>query len=68
MRFNPNWLKGKTVLKVEMNPYDAGSARHRVAHNPRIYFTDGSSIAFTTEETEGSDYGTDIVYSKPRRT
>jgi hypothetical protein len=67
MSFNPKWILGKKVVMVEMNLFDAGTARHnRAAHNPRIYFEDGSSIAFTTEETEGSEYGTGIVYSKPK--
>jgi hypothetical protein len=71
---NPRWLVGKTIARVEMNPFEAhdpnqircGSGR-RVAHDPRIYFTDGTSISFVTEETEIGEYGTDIVYRKKGR-
>jgi hypothetical protein len=65
--FNPRWIADKTVARVEMNPFPAGKCRNFTAHDPRIYFTDGSSIAFVTEETEGSEYGTAIVYSKARK-
>jgi hypothetical protein len=64
--FNPRWIVGKTVERVAMNPFEAGECRNFKAHDPRIYFTDGSSIAFVTEETEGSEYGTAIVYSKAK--
>ncbi len=56
MRFNPKWIIGKTVERVEMNPFESREFPERigsmVAHDPCIYFTDGSSIAFSTEETE----------------
>ncbi len=65
--FQPRWIIGKTVARVEMNPFSAGGyGRGETAHNPRIYFTDGSSIAFHTEETETGEYGTDIDYRKAR--
>lgn len=62
--FNPKWIVGKSVARVEMNPFDDGQGRK--AHDPRIWFTDGSSIAFTTEETEVGEYGTNISYSPAR--
>lgn len=67
MTFNPRWILGKTVARVEMNPFQKSlhGERHGVAHDPRIIFTDGSSIAFSTEETEVGSYGTSISYTKP---
>lgn len=62
--FNPKWIIGRKVVRVEMNAFD--NAPYGQAHNPRIYFDNGASIAFVTEELEsGSDYGTAIVYSPP---
>lgn len=67
MTFNPNWLIGKTVEQVDMRPFPCspGDAQ-RTAHDPIIWFTDGSSIAFVTEET-AAEYGTQIIYRKARR-
>lgn len=66
-RFNPHWIVGKTVARVEMNQFPSelhrGQRPDHVAHNPRIYFADGSSIAFMTQETETGEYGTNIIYS-----
>lgn len=62
---NPRWLVGKVIAKVEMNPFDDG--RGLIAHNPVITFTDGSAIAFTTEETEIGEYGTAISYRRKNR-
>lgn len=66
MHFNPRSIIGKRVVRVEMNAYRAGSGfGARVMHQPEIYFEDGSSIAFNTEEhPEGAEYGTDIIYRK----
>lgn len=69
-RFNPRWIIGKTIASVEMRPFDATgpdeTIRRERAHNPLITFTDGSSIAFQTEET-CDEYGTDIVYIPKRK-
>lgn len=71
MKFNPKWIVGKTIASVEMNP-KRDRIRHDTIHSPVIQFTDGSRIYFTTEESEtcasdGSYYGTGIVYSKPKQ-
>ena len=60
--FNPRWIVGKTVARVDMNPWDSGKGNQ--AHSPVIHFTDGSSIRFVTEETEIGEYGTAVVYQK----
>lgn len=66
--FNPRWIIGKTVARVEMRPFDAGNqGRGETAHDPHIYFTDGSQIWFLTEETETGEYGTEIIYRKAER-
>lgn len=65
--FHTRWVVGKTIARVEMNPFNAGGqGRGTTAHDPEIFFTDGSSIRFITEETETGEYGTEIVYRKPR--
>jgi hypothetical protein len=70
MRFDPRWIIGKTVARVN---YPAQPARdrgpdHSGAHPAtEIHFTDGSSIAFVTEETDWDWYGTQIVYRKPEK-
>lgn len=67
MHFNPKWIKGKTVAQVDLNPFPKGlewQSRRGTAHNPVIWFTDGSSIRFITEETENDGYGTAIAYRK----
>lgn len=62
MTFNPRWIIGKTVAAVEMRPFDADDHTRRKAHDPKIIFTDGSSITFNTEETERGEYGVDVLY------
>lgn len=66
--FNPRWLHGKTIARVEMNPFEKydkeNTGRAGIAHDPTIHFTDGSSICFMTEETEVGSYGTRIIYRK----
>lgn len=64
MSFNPRWIIGKTIEAVNMRPFARGDERGGVAHDPEIVFTDGSSIMFTTEETEVGEYGTAISYYK----
>lgn len=64
MRLHPKLIVGKTVSAVELNCFSDG--RGRRSTDPRIFFTDGSSIAFVTEEVE-NDYGTGIIYHAPPR-
>lgn len=65
---NPRWLVGKTISSVEMNPFDAHvSGKLVVAHQPVIRFTDGSSIAFYTQERDDGEYGTGIEYISPSK-
>jgi hypothetical protein len=59
---NPKFLVGKTIERVEMNTFPNG--RGGYASAPVIYFTDGSSISFETQETERGYYGTKIDYQK----
>lgn len=66
--FNPRWIVGKTVAKVEMNSFEAApDVNRRLAHDPRVTFTDGSSIRFVTQETEVGEYGVEIVYRPARQ-
>jgi hypothetical protein len=41
---NPRWIVGKTVARVDLGCFPDG--RGDTAHNPGIWFTDGSSIGF----------------------
>lgn len=61
----PRWLVGKTVARVDMNPFPDG--RGGVAHSPVITFTDGSCARFVVEETDTADYGVAITYTPARR-
>lgn len=63
--FDPRWIRGKTVANVEMRAFDDG--RGGRAHAPVVFFTDGSMIWFTTEETDVGSYGTSISYRPKRR-
>lgn len=65
MSFQPHWIVGKTVAKVDMGNW-RGDGDTSDRHDPTIWFTDGSSIGFLTEESESLSYGTDIIY-RPRR-
>src|SRR5262249_24029110 len=62
----PNWIIGKRVKSVEMNPFDAGSEHnHRTTYNPVIHFEDGSALAFVVHEVDdASCYGIDPVYRR----
>jgi hypothetical protein len=63
---NPKWIIGKRVARVDLNQFK--DERGQLCHKPRIWFEDGSHIAFTTEEVEGgADYGTHISYWKPAK-
>jgi hypothetical protein len=65
--FNPNWLKRKTVQKVDMNPFERGLYHPRgKTYDPIIWFTDGSRISFVVDETEVGEYGIRISYAKGR--
>ena len=61
---NPAWLVGKTIERVEMNPYPAREHYSGVAHNPVIYFTDGSVIRAMAQETDWEP-GVGLIYSPP---
>lgn len=66
-RFNPKWIAGKTVERVEMNGIQLPDAsRVGVLHKPVIYFTDGSTLAFRVEESDSWAYGVDLVYTPKR--
>jgi hypothetical protein len=64
--FNPKWIVGKTIKSIDMRPFDSGGHAYKreKAFDPIITFDDGSSITFSTQETEVGEYGTDITYYK----
>ncbi len=55
------WFQGKTIDFVDWHPFDDG--RGGTAHDPVIYFTDGSSLSFLAEETEVGEYGIRPIYT-----
>lgn len=66
MSFNPKWIIGKTVAKVDMRVFRKEEFGRSTATDPIIIFTDGSRITFTTQETEIGTYGTAINYYPSR--
>lgn len=64
-RFNPKWIVGKKVSGIVLNKFSNGRGGHTT--HPRFYFEDGSSIGFTVEETESSEYGIRVLYCKAPR-
>ncbi len=56
-------LPGKVVARFELRPFDDG--RGGTAYDPLLVFMDGSSLAFTTSETDVGEYGSDPCYSGP---
>lgn len=70
MHFNPRWIAGKTVARVDMNTVRDGSSSGHASHNPVIIFDDGSKIWFNVIEGSdkyGNEYGMSIGYAKPTR-
>jgi hypothetical protein len=65
--FNPRYIIGKTVARVEMRPNLARDFGREKYHDPVITFTDGSAIMFYTEETDRGEYGTGITYHTAKR-
>ncbi len=59
--FNPKWIVGKTVARVDMNPFSDGKGS--TTFRPYIMFTDGSRVWFSTDETEVGEYGISVGYS-----
>lgn len=67
MSFNPRWVIGKRVARVEMRPFLARDFGPEKATNPRVIFHDGSYIEFFTQETDGGEYGTGIRFTKAQK-
>lgn len=65
--FNPNWIIGRRIVGVEMNPFPARDLNNTMAHDPVITLDNGAKLRFMTEETQTDDYGVRILYVKPRR-
>ncbi len=56
-------LVGKTIARVELNPFDAErDERDSPATDPVIVFTDGTCLRFQVEETDAADYGVALIY------
>jgi len=51
-------LKGKTISKVKLNPFNGGTGQ---AYNPEITFTDGTLLRFVVQETETGEYGVGLI-------
>lgn len=61
--FNPKWIVGKIVASVDNRPFEMSHEfRGKMATDPIIHFTDGSSIAFITVENGTGEYGHEISY------
>ena len=60
-------LVGKTIARIELNPFERGDPEGTICTQPVITFTDGSRITLMTEETEVGEYGTALLYVSGRR-
>lgn len=58
-----NVLKGKRISRVTMNAFASDDGP---ATDPVVWFTDGTCLRFVVQETNGGEYGIDLVY--PGRT
>lgn len=58
-------LVGRRIVAVDFRPFPTGRGRGR-ATNPVITLDDGSVLTFEVEETEGLDYGVEIMRSVQR--
>lgn len=58
-------LRGKTVARALLRPFDDG--RGGRAYDPIVSFTDGSALRFVVQETEGGEYGVQLVYMPAAR-
>lgn len=52
-------LKGKTIARVALYPGQGPTGEY--VTSPVITFTDGTTLRFVVEETEGSEYGVALV-------
>jgi hypothetical protein len=63
--FNPRWLIGRKIVRVDMNRFDTGrkdrTGKKIIATDPVIHFDNGAYIDFSVQETEG-DYGIAISF------
>ncbi len=54
-------VRGKTISKIVLRPFrtdNAGCKREcAITYRPQIFFTDGSHMYFSVDETETGDYG-----------
>ena len=69
MPFNPKWLIGRTITRVDMHTQrvlDNGGPRYRTMHFPVITLDNGAELSFFVEEDpNGAEYGVDFIYHKP---
>jgi len=64
---NPKWLIGRTIVAVDMRPFDS-RMDNKTAYDPLITLDNGAQLTFTTQETDTGEYGTAISYHpKPKR-
>lgn len=55
------YLRGRTIVAVEMNPAPTGNPESPHTSDPVFRFDDGSSIRFEVAEMEDGDHGIDVV-------
>lgn len=68
MKATRKHLVGRTITDVSFRPFDAHpGVDRRQAHDPILTLDNGASVRFVTEETDGGEYGTEIVYVPNRK-
>lgn len=56
------YLVGRTIVAVDLRPFESG--RHRRLHvttDPVFTLDDGSRLRFFVCETEGTEYGVELI-------
>jgi hypothetical protein len=59
------YLVGRTIAAVELHPFETGRYRAQgTSFAPVITLDDGTELRFLVQETEGSEYGVEIIRSQ----
>ena len=58
-------LLGKRITKVVLNAFRSRSSGDEMAHRPVLTLEDGTTVRFSTQETDVGEYGTALVITPP---
>lgn len=62
-------LVGRTIVAVDLRPFDAGSdeSPRGTTFAPVLTLDDGTRVRFVVDETEGSEYGVTVCVTPLKR-